>query len=470
MHLLIFAVTMASAIVVSRLLSPRELGVFGVGLALSGVLGAVSQFGIANYLIRERDPQPQTIAAAFTVNALVCLGASGILLLLGTAGSAVFSDPAIARTLRWLAAVPAIGLFEFLPATLLTREMQFARTSLIQFGKAAVNAATVIGCALAGWSYLSLAAGAVLGALFGAVGFSLLGRRHVSLRLSLKGGRELTVFAGQMMSAGGVSLIAPRLAELIVAHMLGLGALGLYTRASGLAAMIWEGAYGLSTRVIYIQMAAELREHGTLKQTFLRATRLLTAAMWPAMAGLAVLAAPVVHLLYGPQWSGAALPLAVLMAGQVIAIGFAMNWELCVLTGRTGWQARIEVARALAGLAGFALGALVSLPAAAAGRIVDAVLGYAIYRPRMGEMAGASADEVRAAYGGSLLLAAIAIAPAVAVMALHGWSPQTPLALVAAAIAVSVALWAVALRVLGHPLGGELAALLRRQTTEAPTA
>jgi len=461
MHALVLAVTLGSAIVVSRLLTPRELGVFGVGMAISGVLGAVSQFGIANYLIRDHDLAPQTVATAFTVNALVALAAGVVLLVLGTLGAALFADPAIARTLRWLALVPVIGVFEFLPATLLTRDMQFAWTSVMQFGKAAVNAAGVIGFALAGWSYLSLAAGAVLGAIFGAVGFSLIGARHVSLRLSLAGGRPLAVFAVQMMSAGGVSLVAPRIAELIVAQVLGLGALGLFTRASQLAQMVWEGAYGLSTRVIYIQMAAELRERGTLKQTFLKATSLLTAVMWPAMGGLAVLSGPAVRLLYGPQWDGAALPLAVLMAGQFVAIGFAMNWELCVLTGRTGWQAKVELGRALAGLAGFATGALVALPLAACGRVVDALLGYAVYRPRMGQMAGASEAEVRRAYSGSLLLAVVAVAPAAAAMALAGWPPSLPLGWVAALVAAGVALWLLALRVLRHPLFAELLALLR---------
>ncbi|MFC3172991.1 oligosaccharide flippase family protein [Novosphingobium bradum] len=466
-HLVVFAVSFASAVIVSRLLTPRELGVFGVGMAVAAMLGAISQFGLANYLIRDHELSRQTIAVGFTVNALVGLAAGGLLLLLGTAGQAVFSDPAIARTLRVLALVPVIGIFEFLPATLLIRDRRFGQTSLVQLGKAMVNAITVIGFAQAGWGYLSPAIAAVAGAAFGAVAFNMVGFRHISFRLSLRGGWTLAVFAVHMMSAGGVSILAPRLAELVVAQMLGLGALGLYTRASGLAAMIWEGAYGLSTRVIYIQMAAELRERGTLKQTFLHATRLLIGIMWPAMAGLAVISGPVVHLLYGPQWAGAALPLSALMIGQVIAIGFAMNWELCVLTGRTGWQARIEIARALLGLAGFALGALVSLPVAAMGRIVDVLLGYVVYRPRMGEMAGASAAEVRGAYAGGLWLTVAAIAPAAGVMALAGWAPEVPLARIAVAIVAGAGLWATALRALRHPLFDELAAVLGKKPGHA---
>ena len=91
-HLLVFAVTFAGIVAVSRLLTPRELGIFGVGFAIAGVLSAVSQFGVANFLIREREVTPQTAATCFTVNALISLAIAAALLLLGTLGSGLFDD------------------------------------------------------------------------------------------------------------------------------------------------------------------------------------------------------------------------------------------------------------------------------------------------------------------------------------------------------------------------------------------
>jgi O-antigen/teichoic acid export membrane protein len=462
-HLVVFAVTFGSTIIISRLLTPHDLGVFGVGMAISGILGTISLFGIANYLIRDHELSVPTIATGFTVNALLSLAMSSVLWLLGTVGHPLFSDLAIPRVLQWLAFVPVIGIFEFIPATLFAREMRFGATSLLQLGKAMVNATTAIGFAYSGWSYLSPAIGAVMGAAFGALGYSILGRRHVSLRLSLRGGREIVTFAVQMISAGGISILTARMSELIVAHFLGLSALGLYTRASGLASMVWEGAYGLSTRVIFVQMAAELRERGSLVETFLRATKLLTAIMWPVMGGIAVLSGPIVHILYGPQWDGVALPLTILMVGQFIAIGFAMNWELCVLTNRTAWQARVEAGRAIMGLVVFAAGAIFSLPAATIGRVVDALIGYVIYRPKMAEMAHCTLADVQQAYNGSLFLTAVAIGPAAIMMMLFGWSSLISPDWIAAIIMIGGVSWLGVLNVIGHPLFHELRLLVRRK-------
>ncbi len=459
-HLLVFAVTFGGLVVISRLLSPRELGIFGVGMAISGVLGTISYFGVANYLIRDEALSEDTRAACFTVNALMSLAVAAVLLLLGTMGAGLFSDSAVPEVLCLMAAVPVLGIVEMVPATLLTRAMRFGPVSLVQLGKAMVNAGVMVLLAFRGWSYLSPAFGAIAGALYGAAAFAIAGRGLATYRFSLANWRKIAAFAAHMVTAGGVPIITARLSELIVAQWLGLAALGIYTRASQLAAMVWDGAYGLSTKVIYVHMAAELRKSGSLRETFLRATRLLTAVMWPAMSGIAVLAGPIVHHLYGPQWDAAAWPLALLMAAQCVLLGYAMMWELCVLRDRTAWQARMESTRAIAGLIAFALGALVSLPVAAAGRIVDALVGYAIYRPKMPELAGAGRDETRAAYAGNLALAAVAVAPAAAVMAWHSWSFSAPLWQLGLSVIAGGLAWLAALALARHLLFEELRLLL----------
>lgn len=454
-HLLIFAVTMAGLIAMARLLTPVELGIFGVGMAISGLMAAFSHFGVANYLIRHHDLTADVIATGFTVNSSLSIGVSALLWLLGTVGQPLFSTPQIADVLRWLSIVPLFAIFEFLPSTMLTRNMGFGRLSATQLGKVVVNVGVMVAAAFSGWSYLSPAFGAIASAVFGAIAFSLAGRSYVSLRLSLRNARSVLIFTLQMISAGGIPILATRASELIVAQFLGLGALGVYTRATGLANMVWDGAYGLSTRVIYVKMARELREYGSFKETYLHSVKLLTAVMWPTMAGIAVLAGPIIYWLYGSQWQGAAAPLALLMLGQIVAMSFAMNWELCILANRTGWQARVEALRAGIGLAAFTVGSLFSLPLATSGKILEAVLGYVIYRPKMVEMAQTTQIEISQAYRQSPLLAAVAVAPAFWLLLVSMWAPSVPLGSLIGAIAAGVVLWAAALVTLKHPLADE---------------
>lgn len=463
-HLLAFVISFGGIVLISRLLTERELGIYAVGFAILGILNVLSSFGVANYLIRDRERElcEGVLATCFTINALLGVAVAAAMFGVGTWGAGLFADPGIARVLVVLSLVPLCGIFDLVPNAMLMRDMRFGAVSLLQLLKGTVITVVMLACGYSGWSYLSPALGAAAGAAVNAVALTVVGWRYVTLRLSLRGGAEIARFTAHIVSAGASPLIAMRLAELVIAQGLGLAALGLYTRASGFAAMVWDYAYGLSTRVIFAQMARDLRERGSLRETFLHATRLLTAVFWPAMAGIAVLSGPLIHTLYGPRWDGAAWPLAILMASQAVGIGFAMTWELCVLTGRTGWQAKVEAGRAAAGLVAIGLGTLISLPAATLGRLVDALIGFAVYRPRLAEMSGASAQETRAAYSGNLLLTAVTIAPSVAVMALNGWSPATsPLALAGAIVAGGLC-WLGMLARMRHPLFAEIRGLLPR--------
>lgn len=458
----IFVVTFGSSVAVARVLGPREMGIFAIAMAINGVLALLSAFGVAPYLVRHHDPDADTIAAVFTVNALLNVLVSLALVVVVSVGPWFELDAKVRHVLMLLAVVPLISIFDFLPSTFLARAMNFRALSLINIGRSIVTSVTVVGCALAGFGALSPAIGIVVAGLYSVAVFNVVGRRHASVRLGLHGWRDITRFGFQMMSIGGVSSIAQRLSEIVLGHVLGLSALGIYGRASGLASQVWDNVYGLATRVIFAQMAEEHRNTGNIARTFLGGLAMLTALIWPLLMGLATLSGPLIRLLYGERWLDAATPLAILMIAHLIALGFGMNWELCVLTKRTGWQARIESVRAVVGLGAFSAGAFFGLAAAAAGRVVESLTGLVLYGPHMRQMAGTRDGEIAAVYRQSTLLTVAAVAPSVAVMASHGWSPATPLWAVGGAVALGIALWGLTLRGLRHPLAGEIVHLVSR--------
>jgi len=48
-------IQLAAAVVIARLLSPDELGVFALAVSAAAVLTALRTFGVGNYLIREAE-------------------------------------------------------------------------------------------------------------------------------------------------------------------------------------------------------------------------------------------------------------------------------------------------------------------------------------------------------------------------------------------------------------------------------
>lgn len=465
-QLVSFGISFAAMIVLARLLTPREMGIYAVALATYGAFQVIATFGVGNFIVRATDPNDDVLATAFTVNAILNIALSAVTVAISAGAGRFLDDPAVAEVLRLLAIAPLIAIFDLRPASMLQRGMQFQRISIVTVTQSVTGALATITAAFAGASYMSAGYGAIAAALTGSLGYSLLGREHVGVRLGLRDWRGMTAFGLRMMSIGGLSALASRLSDIIVGRMLGLAALGLFSRASSINILLFQNVQGAATRVLFAKLSQVYRDTGELHATYLRAMRIISGIMGPILIGLAVLAKPAILLLYGERWLGAAIPLSLLLIAQFVTLRFAMHWEVFVIKDELSVQTRIEAVRSTFSIASRFVGSLFSLVGAAAASIVDAVLALVLYGRQISRMIGTTEWELTRASAEMILLAALAAGPSLAIMIWHGWAADVSLALVAAGIAAGVALYLAGLAGLGHPLFEELRlgiAILRRR-------
>ena len=96
---------MATVTIVSRLLTPAEVGVFSVALALIALVHMLRDFGVTELIIQERNLTDDVVRTVFTVNvalawvlAAVVFGFSGLI-------GEFYGDPGVARVARALSLV-----------------------------------------------------------------------------------------------------------------------------------------------------------------------------------------------------------------------------------------------------------------------------------------------------------------------------------------------------------------------------
>lgn len=465
-QVLTFAVSFAGMVILTRLLTPREMGIYAVALATYGALQVIATFGVGNYIIRAIELNEDTLATAFTINAILNAALSAAILLLSTSAAAFLAEPAVAQVMRLLAIAPLIAIFDVRPSSMLQRGMQFRRISLVNIAQSLVSTSVTVGAAFAGASYMSASYGSIAYALVGAIGYSLLGREHVGVRFGMQDWRAVTTFGLRMLSVGGLSALAARLSDIIVGRFLGLAALGLFSRASSINMLLFQNIYGAATRVLFAKLSQIYRDTGELHDPFLRAFRTISGIMGPILVGLAVLSGPAVLLLFGERWLGAALPLSLLLLAQFLTLRFAMHWELFVIKDELRVQTNIEAVRSTFSVASRTIGSMVSLVGAAAASIADALLAVLLYGPQIDRMIGARRGEMARLTAEALSITAAASAPSFVLMAIYDWDARTPLPLVGASIVAGAILWFTVLRWRRHPLFEEVqiaAAAVRRR-------
>lgn len=66
-----FLISFVSSIIVARLVSPRDFGIFAMAVAITTVLNVLMQLGLAKYIMREPTVDRNLLRSLFTVNAVL---------------------------------------------------------------------------------------------------------------------------------------------------------------------------------------------------------------------------------------------------------------------------------------------------------------------------------------------------------------------------------------------------------------
>ncbi|TPG49580.1 polysaccharide biosynthesis protein [Roseomonas nepalensis] len=466
----LFVLQFVVSILVARLLSPYEMGIFAVAVSTVGLLATIRSFGLGSFLIRVEEWSRPLVSTVFTINAVLALTLSAAVTGLSVLGSAALEEVGVRQVLLIMAIVPLISIFDFLPTAGLERRGEFKTIALINLVRYTTANLLTLALAYAGHGFMSLAYGQVASAVMAAVMSNGFGWQYAHLRLGLSEHRTVLRFGLQVLTTSGLGGFSGRLSDLILAKMLGLSALGLYSRAGSLTGVLWENLHAIVLRVLLVDFAEQRRQGKSLRDSYLHTMRLLTAAFWPPLIGMAVISGPLVLLLFGDAWYGVVLPLSFLAVSTAVVIPIIMAWDIFILCSETGKQVRIEVMRALVSFGLLFAGCLFDLDAVAALAILSSVFSLLIYQPHLERMTDTTWSDYMPIYGQGSLLTAAAVLPAAGVMTIYGWSANTPLLPLLAGITVGVLAWMWTLRVLHHPLYQEAFRILsgvRRATVRS---
>ena len=303
-----------------------------------------------------------------------------------------------------------------------------------------------------GFSYMSIAWGTLANAVVGVVCGNWIGWPFVSLRVGLRDWRRIGAFGVRILLIGVMGTIVGRLSEVMLGRLVGLSALGLYSRASGLSGLLSDNIHAVIARIVFVDFSERQRRSLPLQESYLRIVAMITGLLWPAFAGLAILAGPVVLTLYGSKWLAAATPLSCLAIAGLVGTSITMAGEIFVVTGNTDRLLRLEAPRNAIGLTLFTCGCLAGLVWAAAARIGDSLAAVFIYRGDIRRMTGTRSSDYIGIYWQSAMLTCAACGPSALLMAVNRWSEYTSLSAVIAAILLGMMIWACGLWLLRHPL------------------
>lgn len=373
----------ATSLALTRLLVPHDFGVYAVALAAMQFVIHINDLGLIPATIQWRGKLEDMAPTAATIAA----GFSFVLY-----AGFWFTAPSFAHLSGVPEATPVIRLFTAtilidgitaVQGAYLLRTFQQRRYVMANAAGIVTNAIVGIGLALAGVGPMALAAGQLASAATTGALILLWARLPIRPGIDKAVAKKLLAYGLPLAASLGVESILEQSDKVVVGHLMGAGVLGLYLLAVNISG--WApGMIGTAVRIVSLPGYARMSEkdEDSLSASVSQTLPLLFLVTMPIAVLIAVLATPMIHLLYGPTWLPAAEPLRYLMILMVVRMLTGLCMDVLMSTTATRWTLFINVGWVVAAIPALYLGTHAGGGVGAA--VAQAIVGVVVALPLAG--------------------------------------------------------------------------------------
>jgi len=453
-------IQLGAAVIIARLLTPDELGVFALALSASAVLTALRTFGVGNYLIREPTLNQEKIRSAFGVMLVMSWGL-GLVLFLGRDFLAgLYDRPSIAEVMMLLALNFAVAPFGAPAAALLTRDMRFRCLHNIGLSATAAGAAVSVTLAYSGYSYMAMAWGLLVTTTLANLLTMLVLPAQALMWPSFRYWRDITRFGGLLSLTSLISSLNTEGVRFILGWFTAPASLAQFHRAAQVPNVFRKGIFTPIARVLSPAWAREVREGHSLGPGVERLIAANTVLVWPVFLPLAFVAKPFILLVFGENWAPAGEIFPWVLLSQAIVISLPQVEQVLVPHGLVGRVFLVRTAAAVFSISTAIAGAAIGLEAFAISRVFAAVFLISLTFLAIRRLIDFSLLGFGKRYLRSAVVAVMVAAPAAA-FHLSGRETMTLLEL-AAIVSGCGLLWVAGIAVTRHFVWGELRLVARK--------
>jgi PST family polysaccharide transporter len=362
-------------VLLARLLTPADFGVAALAYVVLGLAQPLGDLGLGSALVQRARLSDRHIRAAFTCSVLGGVGIAAVMIAAAPFGTAVMRDAKVAPVLRLLSVGIALRGTSVVAEALLRRNLDFRRQFLIETTSYVVGYGGVaVALALLGHGVWSLVWGGLTQTLISSIAQLAVVRHPIRPLLAARELQELLGFGLGAAASACVNYVALNGDYFVIGRLMGAFDLGLYTRAYGLMNLPHTYAAGVMSGVMFPVFAQVQGEPARVRSAYLLVTRLTAMIAAPAMTTMAIVAPHLVRGFYGPQWTGAVVPLQILSIAGYFRALYHLGGIVAQSVGRVYGELWRQVTYAAAVVGGTLVGSRYGLPGVAIG--VSAAILY----------------------------------------------------------------------------------------------
>jgi O-antigen/teichoic acid export membrane protein len=339
----------ALGLVLARLLTPADFGVYAVALAVMAFAMHVNDAGIHAACVQWRGKLEEMAPTGALIALLSSLFMYGVLWLAAPAIATLSGAPEATPLVRLLTLVILVDGITAVRAAALLRRFEQGRLMKANIIGMLANVVVAVPLAVAGEGAYSMASGQVAASVVtGTLVF-----RYANLPIKLGFDREiikkLVTFGLPLAVSLGIEAALLNADFVIVGNVLGVVALGYYLLAFNISSWV-PSIVGTAVRYVSVPSFSRLAEKDaeTLALGVRRSVPALVAVILPAAVVMATLGPQLVDFLYGDKWGPSAVALRYLTVLMVVRMLTSLAFDILTGLGSTRYTVWLNAGWAVA--------------------------------------------------------------------------------------------------------------------------
>ncbi|MEP7702675.1 oligosaccharide flippase family protein [Paraglaciecola sp. 25GB23A] len=306
------AVNMASIVLIARLLTPEELGLFSIASAITLIAAELKSFGVGGYLIREEKINAEKVSNALGLSMILSWGA-GLVMVIGSWAIADYYEmPDLVFLVQFLSISfflsPHIGIGK----SLLDRYFMFKHKMVAEIASQVCQFAAAITFIYLGQSYFSLAYSNAIGFGVELLIILMIKPALYTVKPAFNKMKGIAKFGIYVTGTSFVMSMNANMTALIVGKRGTAEEVAYLSRASGFISFLAGTITSGIRPVVTPYLASKKRDGERYAEAYFHAASLMSSIVIPALAVAGIASLPVITLFFGDQW-GASAPLVSIM-------------------------------------------------------------------------------------------------------------------------------------------------------------
>lgn len=365
-------------IILARLLLPADYGVIAVIVVFISISQVFVQSGLGTALIQKNEVNDADYSSVFYLAQGIALVFYCILFLGAPFIATFYSQPLIVPVLRVLGLTLFFGAVNTIQTSIISRNFLFRKLFFSSLG--AILLSGVVGIAMAYngyrvWALVGQQLTSIIALCF-IMWFTV--RWRPKLLFSLTRVKELFSFGWKLLASSLIDVTYTNLSSLIIGKLYPASMLGYYTKGQELPNTLVSNINSSIQAVMFPAYARNQDNRPLVKQIMRRALVTSSFLVFPAMAGLAAIAKPLVELLLTDKWLMCVPFLQIFCAVYALWPIHIVNLQAISALGHSDVFLRLEIVKKVLGLSVLAVTVPIGILAMAQGMVVIGIVATLI--------------------------------------------------------------------------------------------